>query len=62
MGPMNSIKKCSGAMNSSKNKLNSKISRLSNFCQTHTQSVKIVISSPPESISTPFFYLTTNDV
>ena len=36
MEPMNSTKKCSGAMNISKNKLNSKISWLFNFYQTHT--------------------------
>ena len=35
---MNSTKKCSGTMYSSKNKLNSKINRLFNFFfQTHTK-------------------------
>ena len=34
---MNSTKKCRELINSSKNKLNSKISELLNFCQVHTK-------------------------
>ena len=40
---MNSTKKGSGVMNSSKNKINSKISWLFNFCQTHTLYSYVVV-------------------
>ena len=40
---MNSIKKCSETINSSKNKVNNKISWLFNFCQTHTKKPAFII-------------------